>query len=65
MSEQHEDFLNGFADGLGILRSEVEPYYEQWVTHTHFSRVDLIDYESAGYQCGVETGRAFWEEINF
>jgi len=65
MSSQHEDFLNGFADGLGVQRSEVESYYEQWVVHSHFSKVDLIDYESSGYQCGFETGQAFWEEITF
>jgi len=64
MSEQHEEFLRGFADGLKVPRSEVNAYYEQWVTHTHFSKVDLIDYESAGYQCGYETGEAFWEEIH-
>ena len=65
MSEQHEDFLQGFADGLGIPLDEVEPYYQQWVTHSHFSKIDLIDYESSGYQCGYETGQAFWEEMHF
>jgi len=43
----------------------VEPYYQQWVTTSHFSKIDLIDYESSGYQCGFETGQAFWEEMHF
>lgn len=63
MSTQHDDFLEGFGDALGLTdRAEIEAHYRRWLLAQDMNAVELIDYESGGYETGLETGDEYKEE---
>jgi hypothetical protein len=56
-SQQHDDFLEGFSDSTGINDpSELEQAYKNWIRHRGLSEIEKIDFESGGYEAGLEAG---------
>jgi len=59
----HDEFLEGFADALGISDpSEIQGHYEAWLADLGMSKVELIDIEGTGYIGGLEAGAIYKEE---
>ena len=58
---QHDDFLEGFHDALGshLSPEELERHYHAWVFQSEMNIPELIDFESTGYQTGLEAGTYF------
>jgi hypothetical protein len=57
MPSQHDDFLEGFSDALGIKDpNELERHYESWIREVGMSDAERIDIEGSGYQAGLEAG---------
>ena len=61
MSSQHDDFLEGFADALGLKDPrDIQYHYELWLFESGpWNVVELIDFESAGYETGLEVGAQY------
>ena len=60
---QHEDFLEGFGDALG-LRVEIDSaliqaHYRVWLAGSGMNTAERTDYESGGYETGLETGAEY------
>lgn len=56
----HSEFLSGFGDALGLNGlADIEFHYTRWRRETGMNPVELIDYESAGYMTGLETGAEY------
>jgi hypothetical protein len=60
---QHEDFLTGFGDVLGLSDpTEILFHYRRWIRESDLSPIEIIDLESPGYQAGLEVGNIYKEE---
>src|SRR5262249_23627008 len=58
---QHDDFLEGFADALGLSDPEqINACYQAWLEESEMSDVERIDFEGGGYQAGLEAGH-YWK----
>jgi hypothetical protein len=61
---QLDDFLEGFADGLGLTdQAEIRICYVQWRRGVQLTTDELLDYQSGGYQTGLETGAEIAREM--
>jgi hypothetical protein len=61
----HDDFLEGFADALGLTDPEqIRAHYEAWLRSTGMSEIERIDYEGEGYETGLETGSEYRKELD-
>jgi hypothetical protein len=59
----HDDFLEGFADALGLTDPEqVQYHYQNWIEASGLNPVELIDIEQ-GYQTGLEAGSSYKREF--
>ena len=57
---QHEDFLRGFGDALGLTDSrQIETTYQAWLDSEGLTEDERIDLETEGYQPGYETGEEY------
>ena len=56
---QHEEFIKGFADALGLSGSECQKRYIDWIHVQRLSVIELIDIESGGYKAGLEAGHQY------
>jgi hypothetical protein len=60
---QHEDFLQGFGDALGLTDSrQIETTYQAWLASEGLTEDERIDLETEGYQTGYETGEEYRKE---
>jgi hypothetical protein len=61
---QHDDFLEGFADGLGLTDpKEIRICYNTWRREMGMTTDQMIDYQSGGYQIGLVTGAELRREM--
>jgi hypothetical protein len=60
---QHEDFLAGFGDVLGLSdESQILFHYQRWKADADLNPIEIIDIESPGYQAGLEVGNIYKQE---
>jgi hypothetical protein len=60
MASQHDDFLEGFADALGVKDpNELQLHYQNWIRESGMSDAERIDIEGSGYQAGLEAGHHY------
>ena len=68
MSEQetqHEAFLAGFADALGLSDpAEIEAHFEAWLESEGLNPLELIDLETCGYLTDLEVGTEYKKNQN-
>ena len=57
----HEEFLKGFGDALGV--SNPDFHYARFLERLGLSQAEQADLEEPGYQAGLEAGA--WYEREF
>jgi hypothetical protein len=62
---QHEDFLRGFGDAMGLTDArQIETTYQAWLASEGLTEDERIDLETEGYQTGYETGEEYKKQSN-
>jgi hypothetical protein len=57
---QHDDFLEGFADAMGLSDPEqIQGHYQAWLASMGMSSAQRIDLEGGGYETGLEAGNDY------